>query len=219
MKLIVCRSKATLGRCCCFLIFSSFLLTPQVAFETGILRATTGHNSRVASKLFSRGLLAGDTHKASSESNPPARTSSTIYSCDIQFGKDNFAKIKPKKHSGCLDQVAEKVKALTLFKIVIDGQRDASERVGISLTRANNIRDHLVIQKGIERDKIEVRNFGDSCSQGKKDLNRRVQIWVLLEGRKVSDLEAPGLKKCAPGSIPRVITNENPAKSADPSSI
>jgi hypothetical protein len=95
---------------------------------------------------------------------------------------------------------------------VIDGHRDSSERVGISLTRANNARDYMVTEKGVDSARITVRNFGDTCPHEKGDplLNRRVEMWILPEGATLSDVDA--VKRCRPGYRRREITDELPAQ-------
>jgi uncharacterized Fe-S cluster protein YjdI len=100
--------------------------------------------------------------------------------------------------------------------LVIDGHRDSSERVGISLTRANNARDYLVNEKGIDSARITVRNFGDTCphESGDPNLNRRVEFWIVPDGASTSDIDA--LKKCASGASPSVITTEEPAPNVEP---
>jgi hypothetical protein len=100
--------------------------------------------------------------------------------------------------------------------LVIDGHRDSSERVGISLTRANNARDYLTGEKAIDASRITVRNFGDTCphESGDPNLNRRVEFWILPEGAAASAIDA--LKKCGSGATPTVITTEEPAPSVEP---
>jgi hypothetical protein len=100
--------------------------------------------------------------------------------------------------------------------LVIDGHRDSSERVGISLTRANNARDYLTTEKGIDGNRITVRNFSDTCphESGDPNLNRRVEFWIVPEGASISDIDA--LKRCASGASPQVITTEEPAPNVEP---
>ena len=97
--------------------------------------------------------------------------------------------------------------------MVVDGHRDAAERVGISLTRANNARDYLVTEKGVDSARITVRNFGDTCphESGDPALNRRVEFWILPDGAKMEAI----VKKCGGGASAQVVTNEQPAKSDD----
>jgi len=101
--------------------------------------------------------------------------------------------------------------------LVVDGHRDSSERPGISLTRANNARDYLVSEKGVDPARITIRNFGDTCpfERGEANLNRRVELWVLPQGTTIDDVDA--VKRCRPGSSPRVITDEEPASGTEPS--
>jgi len=99
--------------------------------------------------------------------------------------------------------------------LLVDGHRDSSERVGISLTRANNARDYLTNEKGIDTSRITVRNYGDTCphESGDPNLNRRVEFWILPDGAKVERVAE--LKKCASGASPQIITTEEPAPSVD----
>jgi hypothetical protein len=99
--------------------------------------------------------------------------------------------------------------------VVIDGHRDSAERVGISLTRANNARDYLVNEKGIDSARLTVRNFGDTCphESGDANLNRRVEFWLVPDGASASQIDT--LKKCAAGATPQIITTEEPAESVE----
>ncbi|MFL6214659.1 MAG: AMIN domain-containing protein [Blastocatellia bacterium] len=135
--------------------------------------------------------------------------------CGPIFFPFNSARIN-NEHKACLDEVAIEMQQDPRSTVVIDGHRDSSERVGISLTRANNARDYLVNEKGIDASRIRVRNFGDTCpfTNGDRRLNGRVEFWILPEGAMIEDINA--LKKCAPGALPRVITNEQPAPATPP---
>ncbi len=115
------------------------------------------------------------------------------------------------EHKACLDQVALGLQQDPRAALIIDGHRDSSERVGMSLSRANNVRDYLVSEKGVDRARLAVRNFGDTCpqEQGDSQLNRRVEMWILPEGAAIEDIDAA--KKCRAGSSPREITDEQPA--------
>jgi len=115
------------------------------------------------------------------------------------------------EHKACLDQVALGLQQDPRAALVIDGHRDSSERVGMSLSRANNARDYLVSEKGVDRARLRVRNFGDTCphERGDAQLNRRVEFWIIPEGASLSDIDA--VKRCRPGSSPREITDEQPA--------
>jgi len=73
--------------------------------------------------------------------------------------------------------------------VVIDGHRDPSERKGISLSRANEARDYLIKEVGLEPNSIKVRRFCDYCPIGSKDNpnNRRIEIGIIAPGSNLSD--------------------------------
>ena len=134
--------------------------------------------------------------------------------CGPIFFPFNSARIN-NEHKACLDDVALRLQQDPRAALVIDGHRDTSERVGISLTRANNARDYLVTEKGVDASRITVRNYGDTCSHesGDANLNRRVEFYILPERATIEAVDQ--MKKCGSGSSPRVITDETPAESVD----
>ncbi len=134
--------------------------------------------------------------------------------CGPIFFPFNGARIN-NEHKACLDEVALRLQQDPRSSVSIDGHRDSSERVGISVTRANNARDYLVNEKGIDSARITVRNFSDSCPHeaGDPNLNRRVEFWIIPEGGSIQGIDA--LKKCAAGSSPRLVTDEQPAQADD----
>jgi hypothetical protein len=134
--------------------------------------------------------------------------------CGPIFFPFNSARIN-NEHKACLDEIALRLQQDPRSSLVVDGHRDSSERVGISLTRANNARDYLVNEKGIDAARITVRNFGDTCphESGDPALNRRVEFWLLPDGASIGGVDS--LKKCASGATPQVITTEEPAPSTD----
>lgn len=134
--------------------------------------------------------------------------------CGPIFFPFNSARIN-NEHKACLDDVALRLQQDPRSALVIDGHRDSSERVGISLTRANNARDYLVTEKGIDASRITVRNYGDTCAHdsGDANLNRRVEFYILPDRATMAGIDA--MKKCASGSSPRIITDETPAESVD----
>jgi hypothetical protein len=134
--------------------------------------------------------------------------------CGPIFFPFNSARIN-NEHKACLDDIALRMQQDPRAQVVIDGHRDTSERVGISLTRANNARDYLVRDKGVDASRITVRNFGDTCAHesGDANLNRRVEFFILPERATMEGVDQ--MKKCAAGSSPRVITDETPAVSDD----
>ena len=137
-----------------------------------------------------------------------------ISPCGPIFFPFNSARIN-NEHKACLDEIALRLQQDPRAALLIDGHRDTSERVGISLTRANNARDYLVNEKGVDTARITVRNFGDTCphESGDPNLNRRVEFWIIPAGGNAADVDA--LKKCGAGASPRVITDETPAVSDD----
>lgn len=141
---------------------------------------------------------------------PPPRRPEVIKPCGPISFPFNSARIN-NEHKACLDQIQLALQQDPRAALVIDGHRDSSERPGISLTRAQNVRDYLVSEKGVDPARITVRNFGDTCPQESSDaqLNRRVEMWILPEGSTISDIDA--VKGCMAGSTPREITDEQPA--------
>ena len=136
-----------------------------------------------------------------------------ITPCGPIFFPFNSARIN-NEHKACLDEIALRLQQDPRAALVIDGHRDSSERVGISLTRANNARDYLVNEKAIDSARITVRNYGDTCGHesGDPNLNRRVEFWIIPEGANVDAIE----KKCASGASPQVITTEEAAPNVEP---
>lgn len=134
--------------------------------------------------------------------------------CGPIFFPMNSARIN-NEHKACLDEIALRLQRDPRSSVVIDGHRDSSERVGISLTRANNARDYLVNEKGVDAARITVRNFGDTCphESGDPALNRRVDFWIVPATGSIDDIAT--LKKCASGATPQVITTEEPAPSVE----
>ncbi len=143
---------------------------------------------------------------------PPPREVAPLSPCGPIFFKFNSARIN-NEHKACLDDIALRLQQDPRASVVIDGHRDASERVGISLTRANNARDYLVTEKGVDSARITVRNYGDTCphESGDPALNRRVEFWILPDGARMESI----MKKCGGGASAQVLTNEQPAVSDD----
>jgi outer membrane protein OmpA-like peptidoglycan-associated protein len=143
---------------------------------------------------------------------PEVRKPEIVTPCGPIFFPFNSARIN-NEHKACLDEIALRMQQDPRASLVIDGHRDSSERVGISLTRANNGRDYLVNEKGIDSARITVRNYGDTCphESGDANLNRRVEFWIIPEGASVDDIQ----KKCAAGATGTIITTEEPAPSVE----
>ncbi|HWP43407.1 MAG TPA: OmpA family protein [Blastocatellia bacterium] len=146
---------------------------------------------------------------------PEPEVVNPVSPCGPIFFPFNSARIN-NEHKACLDEIALQLQQDPRAQVVIDGHRDSSERVGISLTRANNARDYLTTERGIDAARITVRNFSDTCphESGDPNLNRRVEFWILPERATIEGIDA--LKRCAAGSTPQVITTEEPAPSVEP---
>ncbi len=143
--------------------------------------------------------------------NPPKpEIPKIIIPCGPIFFPFNSARIN-NEHKACLDEVALRLQADPRSQVVIDGHRDSSERVGISLTRANNARDYLVNEKGVDAARITIRNFSDTCphDSGDPSLNRRVEFYIVPGGASMDQIDQE--KRCAAGSSPQVVTTEEPA--------
>ncbi len=138
-----------------------------------------------------------------------------IKPCGPIFFPFNSARIN-NEHKACLDDIAIALQQDSRTTLVIDGHRDSSERVGISLTRANNARDYFVDAKKIDSARITIRNFSDVCPYDRRDsrLNSRVEFWIIPEGASIADIDK--VKKCANGITPRPVTNEQPATEQRP---
>ncbi|MBI3654773.1 MAG: OmpA family protein [Acidobacteria bacterium] len=145
---------------------------------------------------------------------PPPEIVNPLVPCGPIFFPFNSARIN-NEHKACLDDVALRMQQDPRAALVIDGHRDSTERVGISLTRANNARDYLVNEKGVDASRITVRNYGDTCphESGDANLNRRVEFFILPERATMEGVN--NMKKCGAGASPRVITDETPAESVD----
>lgn len=116
-----------------------------------------------------------------------------------------------KEHRACVDDVALMLQQDPRSSLVIDGNRNSSEQIGISLTRANSARNYLVNEKGIDAARLTVRNFGDTCphKSGNLAASRRVEFWILPGSTSIKDIKSV----CAQGATPEVISTEEPAPS------
>jgi hypothetical protein len=146
---------------------------------------------------------------------PPPGPPDVIRPCGPIFFAFNSARIN-NEHKACLDDIALAMQQDPRLRLIADGHRDRSERAGISLTRLINAREYLVTEKGINPSRISIHNFGDTCphQNGDPRLNGRVEFWLLPEGATASQIST--LKRCAPGSVPREVSGEQAAPSAEP---
>jgi hypothetical protein len=120
----------------------------------------------------------------------------------FRFNTDNLSE----GHTNCLDQAADPGGS-----IIIDGHRDSSERVGISIVRANLFRDYLINRRGIDASRIKVRNLSDTCPLSFKETwrNSRVDVGFMRPGEEFDFNHA--FRKCEVGSKPYVVTHESPS--------
>ena len=93
----------------------------------------------------------------------------------------------------CLDEAAVRLQQDPTYQLVIDGHSDKGERAGIALKRAENARDYLVTEKGIDRNRIMVRSYDDKCPKADAMENRRIEIFLVPEGRTADEIT----KNCA----------------------
>lgn len=116
-----------------------------------------------------KGAAEGEVYN--SQSTPPP----VYYRCfSSSFG---FNATKPNDYN-CLKEIAEKLKGSNQW-VVIDGHRDMSEDSGVSLARANNARNYLVNELGIDASRIVVRTFCFSCPGDVKIGNRRIDAGMV----------------------------------------
>jgi flagellar motor protein MotB len=127
--------------------------------------------------------------------------------CSPSFFRVN-SPIVGEEQAACLDEMALQMKHHSGLRLVLDGHRDARERKGISLTRANLARRYLLEEQHVSSTRIIVRNFADSCphDSGEVPRNGRVEMWLLETGTSTDTIGA--LKRCAPGFAPRMLTEK-----------
>lgn len=157
--------------------------------------------------------------------NPPEipKCKDVIQPCGPLFFKYNTARVD-NTHKACLDEIALQLRNDPRSYVIVDGHRDSSERVGISLTRANNVADDLKTRGGVDPGRITVRNFGDTCPHESMDpnLNRRVEMWIVPGDYNTTPpcVSAEEWirthKKCGSGANPQIITTEEAAPEAKP---
>lgn len=88
----------------------------------------------------------------------------------------------------CLDEAAVRLQQDPTYQLVIDGHSEKGERAGIALKRAENARDYLVTEKGIDRNRIMVRSYDDKCPKADAKENRRVELYLVPEGRTADEI-------------------------------
>jgi outer membrane protein OmpA-like peptidoglycan-associated protein len=110
---------------------------------------------------------------------------------DLYFPQNN-ARVN-NEHKAVLDDAALRLRADPRMVLVVDGHSDAGERRGIARLRAENVRDYLVQDAGVDPNRIVVRSFDDKCPKGDAGSNRRVELFLLPEGVTVDQVR----KDCA----------------------
>jgi outer membrane protein OmpA-like peptidoglycan-associated protein len=117
------------------------------------------------------------------------------------FTPCNFRRNNARVDNACkqiLDDIAIQMQSNPTAQLVIDGHSDTGERAGIALRRAENVRDYLVNERGIDSSRIVVRSYDDKCGTGDAASNRRVVIYLVPEGRTPDEIQ----KDCAGGMQP-----------------
>lgn len=106
---------------------------------------------------------------------------------DLYFPRNNARINNAMKR--ILDDAALRLQQDPTLQLVIDGHSDTGERAGIALKRAENARDYLVNEKGIDSNRIVVRTFDDKCPKGDAASNRRVELYLVPEGRTADEIQ------------------------------
>jgi outer membrane protein OmpA-like peptidoglycan-associated protein len=130
-------------------------------------------------------------------------TAPPVIPIDIITPCSSFRRNNARIDNACkaiLDDAALRLQQDPRRVLVIDGHSDTGERAGIALRRAENARDYLVNERGVDANRIIVRSFDDKCPQGDAAQNRRIEMFLLPEGRTVDEVE----KNCpgATGTTP-----------------
>jgi outer membrane protein OmpA-like peptidoglycan-associated protein len=87
-------------------------------------------------------------------------------------------------HKAMLDDVALRLQQDPTTILVVDGHQDQAERANLSRQRAENVKRYLESEKGIDPNRIVVREFGASRPDpsGDPKRNRRVELWLIPRG-------------------------------------
>jgi outer membrane protein OmpA-like peptidoglycan-associated protein len=106
---------------------------------------------------------------------------------DLYFPQNN-ARIN-NEHKAVLDDAALRLRSDPRMVLVIDGHSANGEKRNIARLRAENARDYLVNDAGIDPNRIVVRSFDDRCSKGDANSDRRVELYLLPEGVTVDQIQ------------------------------
>lgn len=90
-------------------------------------------------------------------------------------------------HKAILDDVALRLQQDPTTILVLDGHQDKAERRNVSRQRAENVKRYLETEKGIDPNRIIVRDFGAGRPDpsGDPKRNRRVQMWIVPRGAEM----------------------------------
>lgn len=108
---------------------------------------------------------------------PPVRT----FTCDTMMFKKNISRID-NQCKAVLDEVASTLQSDPTAVCLIDGHAETGEKAGTAQARAEKAREYLT-SKGIDANRVEVRNFDDSRPDAAGN-HRRIIISVVPEGAK-----------------------------------
>jgi outer membrane protein OmpA-like peptidoglycan-associated protein len=106
---------------------------------------------------------------------------------DLYFPQNN-ARIN-NEHKAILDDAALRLRSDPRMVLVIDGHSANGEKKNLARLRAENARDYLVKEAGIDPNRIVVRSFDDRCSTGDANTDRRVELYLLPEGVTVDQIQ------------------------------
>ena len=183
------------------LTVSFFIFTSQTFIQTGSAQSKMPARRRLDPRV-EKGVPLADMQR------PPLQW--LCWEPPFRFREDTLVE----GHTNCLNQAADYLSKQPGSYVVIDGHRDSSERVGISITRANLFRDYLVNKREIDASRIKVRNFSDTCPISLRETwrNSRVEVGFIPPGAEFDYNQT--LRKCETGSKPYVVTHESPSVSA-----
>jgi len=92
-----------------------------------------------------------------------------------------------------LDDVALRFESDPTLRLVVDGHSSKGERSGVAFDREESVRTYLVDEKRIDLRRIIVRSFDDTCPSADPARNRRVEVYIVPEGRSEDEIK----KKCS----------------------
>jgi len=90
-------------------------------------------------------------------------------------------------HKAILDDVALRLRQEPTAVVIVDGHADKGEPANVSRRRAENAKNYLVREKGIDPNRIVVRSFGADRPHpsGERARNRRVELWFVPAGAEM----------------------------------